>query len=450
MELITVNLSGKVRSERLHGREYLVAPLSMIVPGVLNGSQGPLLYELPDIKATADAWNNMPIVAPCHPMDEHGNPVSARTPKIIEAHGIGHVFNSRVDSKLSAEGWFDVERTRKIDARILNAIQSGQQVELSTGLNLDQEPAAGVWNNGAGKSANYTAIARRFRPDHLAILPDAKGACSKDDGCGINVNEANGQANFLSSIVSTVRETVSSLLTGQQAASVANEENKMEKLTPEQRTTIINTLVGNCDCWKGKQEELGKTDDLTLTTLNKGLEAEKRAADAEKKVKDQETILNAAKQGVKIGDEQFIINDTGVWTRVEKKQEPVVNKGEPQPIKFENLPAEMQEDLIFARNAKQARKDQLVAKLVANIADPKAKATQAERISKRSLADLEADAELLPTVNQQQSDHYERNAYAPDYSGAGAGGFDRVINKEDKPEPLGLPVWNFEPVRSDD
>ena len=44
METVVANFSGKARRETWDGREYLVAPATLIVPGVLNGSQGPLFY----------------------------------------------------------------------------------------------------------------------------------------------------------------------------------------------------------------------------------------------------------------------------------------------------------------------------------------------------------------------------------------------------------------------
>jgi hypothetical protein len=39
---LTANLVGRSRRETLNGREYIVAPVTLIVPGVLNGSKGAL------------------------------------------------------------------------------------------------------------------------------------------------------------------------------------------------------------------------------------------------------------------------------------------------------------------------------------------------------------------------------------------------------------------------
>jgi hypothetical protein len=85
-----------------------------------------------------------------------------------------------------AEGWFDIEKTKKIDPRVFNALEKGNKLELSTGLDTDNIPAAigAAWNG-----RNYTHVARNYRPDHLAILPDQIGACSISDGCGVLVNQ---------------------------------------------------------------------------------------------------------------------------------------------------------------------------------------------------------------------------------------------------------------------
>jgi len=187
LQRLTANLVGKIRREILNGREYLVAPISMIVPGVLNGSKGPLLYPLDEITKNADAWNGIPIVVN-HPTDEDDNPVSGRTPKVLEKSGIGTIFNVTANGKLTAEGWFDVEKTKQLSPSTLNKLEKGETEELSTGLFTDN---IAVKNKAEFNGKPYTHIARNYRPDHLAILPGKRGACSVEDGCGVNVNEEN-------------------------------------------------------------------------------------------------------------------------------------------------------------------------------------------------------------------------------------------------------------------
>jgi len=184
MEHLTINSSGRARREKLHGREFLVVPLTMIVPGVLNGSQGSLFYPPSEISRNFQAWNGIPLTVG-HP-SRNGQQLSGRDPSVLNETGIGYVFHVRTDGgKLKGEGWFDVDVVRKVDNRIHDALVNGRKMELSTGLFTDNHPASpGSTYNGKP----YTHIARNYRPDHLAILPDQVGACSVNDGCGLNVN----------------------------------------------------------------------------------------------------------------------------------------------------------------------------------------------------------------------------------------------------------------------
>ena len=185
---LTANLfSSKVRKETLDGRKYFVAPLTMIVPGVLNGSKGALYYPPEEIRKNHDAWNYIPIVVE-HPT-HNGVPVSGRTPRVIQNSGIGHVFNTRITAsgKLAAEGWFDAEKTKQVSPQVYQALLNGQPIELSTGLFTKNERYKGEFN---GKP--YDFIAREYRPDHLAILPGEEGACSLKDGCGVGMTENSG------------------------------------------------------------------------------------------------------------------------------------------------------------------------------------------------------------------------------------------------------------------
>ena len=187
---ITINSGIGVRRETMGGREYLVAPVSMLVPGVLNGSKGPLLYLESEIVKNFRAWNLMPLTLD-HPSDDKGQPVSARHPAILEKYGLGFVFNvTTAKGKLDGEAWFDIERADKLAPELIQRLESNQIIELSTGLVVDQKP---VSNGGASyKGKPYVAIAHNYRPDHLAILLHKKGACSCEDGCGVLVNDDSG------------------------------------------------------------------------------------------------------------------------------------------------------------------------------------------------------------------------------------------------------------------
>lgn len=177
VELFTCNV-GRAREVTENGIRYFVAPISLIVPGVLPGSQGPLLYPPSECQRNVAAWDGTPIVV-YHPQ-VGGQWVSATHP---EVGAIGELRNTVFDSKLRTFGWFRQDDTRRADRRVYDALRNGRPMEVSTGLFTRNEPGGGTHN---GKW--YHATARDYRPDHLAVLPDQVGACSVGDGCGLNVN----------------------------------------------------------------------------------------------------------------------------------------------------------------------------------------------------------------------------------------------------------------------
>lgn len=183
---VIVNFTGTVRSDTMGGRSYLVAPMIMIVEGVLNGSSGALLYPVEELKKNIAGWNNKPVVLN-HP-ENAGMLTTACTPAFITDRGLGVIMNARVeDNKLKAEAWLEVDRVEEIDNRVLEAIRNKQMMELSTGLTCDVKEEEGKFN---GKS--YSGIISNISPDHLAILPDDVGASSIEDGAGfLRLNKEN-------------------------------------------------------------------------------------------------------------------------------------------------------------------------------------------------------------------------------------------------------------------
>jgi len=89
------------------------------------------------------------------------------------------------DGKLKAEAWIDKKKAKRIEPTVLEHIESGIPMEVSTGLFADCILEEGTW-----KGEKYVATAQNIRADHLAILPDKDGACSISDGAGLLVNQA--------------------------------------------------------------------------------------------------------------------------------------------------------------------------------------------------------------------------------------------------------------------
>lgn len=198
---LTANLGGRgkssIRWDQLEGRRHMIVPMVMLTEGVHVGSQGALLYPGDEIPKAAPVWNHKPIVV-YHPQI-NGVGVSACDPAILNSRKVGVILNTRVDTvvvanakpakrsraRLKAEAWLDPEQLKVVDNRVLEALERGDMVEVSTGLWTENEGDAGEW-----EGERYEAIARNFKPDHLAILPDVVGACSIKDGAGLNRNQA--------------------------------------------------------------------------------------------------------------------------------------------------------------------------------------------------------------------------------------------------------------------
>lgn len=190
------------RRETLEGKSYLVVPSVMMTPGVRAGSEGPILYRPEQLSKTPSVWNHKPVTL-YHPMLDGKPGASACDPAIIEKQKIGLIMNTVYDNKLKNECWLDDTKMQGIveGTAVLNAINEGKMIEVSTGLWVDQEGAPGVY-----EGTPYKAEAMNIRPDHLAILVNQIGACSIADGAGL-LRNAEGDTSY-----DDIREQLKNLL----------------------------------------------------------------------------------------------------------------------------------------------------------------------------------------------------------------------------------------------
>src|SRR5690606_29849688 len=139
---LSASLTDNVRNVREGNRDYLVAPVTMIVPGDLPGSKGPLLYEESELLKSVPLWDNVPITLD-HPQRE-GSYVLANTEGVLETSGLGFVRSPKFDKSLKAEAWFDVLDVKRIKPDLLDSIRAGKKLELSTGLITQDFMKSGV------------------------------------------------------------------------------------------------------------------------------------------------------------------------------------------------------------------------------------------------------------------------------------------------------------------
>lgn len=179
-------MSNLVRSDTLEGKECWVIPTILITEGVHNG----IFYPSDELAKYPESWNGEPV--PIDHPDVDGMPVSCNSKEVLEMQTVGKVLNVKFEHPaLKGEVWVDKEKAPSVNGGqdFIKKLENEQNIEVSTGLFIDEEHTVGVWNG-----EQYDRIARNHRPDHLAILPNSMGACSWNDGGGMpRLNKEDGK-----------------------------------------------------------------------------------------------------------------------------------------------------------------------------------------------------------------------------------------------------------------
>ena len=187
METIAVHIDTQIEytavTKLFENKEYLVVPVVMMVEGVHNGSRGPVYHDPVELGKIPQSWNGIPVTI-SHPKTDEEGYISANSPEIFERYSVGKIFNTYFEEgKLKAEAWIEVQKLIAVSPDTLADIQAGKIIEVSVGVFSDEDEIEGNWNE-----EKYVAVAKNYRPDHLALLPGEVGACSVTDGCGVRVN----------------------------------------------------------------------------------------------------------------------------------------------------------------------------------------------------------------------------------------------------------------------
>ncbi len=180
----------KVEIKKVGATSYLIFPTVMMVQGVHSGSHGPVLHLTEELEKSVTAWKDTPVVIG-HPQIA-GNYVSAKGPEQVDEI-IGTIKNPFVkDNKLHASIWVDENKISKKSPQTLTQLMQAVPMDVSVGVFTDDDKTSGEYDGEV-----YAAIAKNYRPDHLALLPGDVGACSWEKGCGIRVNNSNNEGNTM-------------------------------------------------------------------------------------------------------------------------------------------------------------------------------------------------------------------------------------------------------------
>lgn len=440
-EEIVGNMSSLVRRESLDGRSYYVSPVVMIVEGVHNGSSGPVYYSSEELAKFPEVWNGKPVVI-YHP-DLEGKPVSACSPAIFEKQTVGTLFNTAFSGgKLKSEIWMDIEKTMKIDPRVIHMLEDGAILEVSTGLFTEEdEEANGVWNG-----EKYSRVAYGIRPDHLAILPDQVGACSVQDGAGtprINAERFN-DLKFglrLFELRSSVVSVVANELSNSELA-----EKLFDKLVS------AHTVEDKYQIW---------IEDVYADKVIYGVDGKGPLIMRGFTVEDENVILDL---GFKYVDRKVsyfpVANEEELNMGTEKKEAPVASEAvvhkEKSPEKIltleeflETAPESFRADLREGLQLHRERKSDLVDALVKNEhCDFTVEELQGKPVTElQKLFNLSAGAAVEEKVSEEteptekEEDGEEKTQETPKINFAAKG---PVASHKVEQEPLMVPVFNFE------
>jgi hypothetical protein len=462
---LVANISGRVRRETRGGRSYMVAPATLLVSGVLAGSEGPIYYPQEEVDRNPDIWNHVPIVV-YHPT-ANGLAVSARDPDILDKSGIGFIYRAKSDKgKTTAEAWFDEDHTRRVDMRVYDALQNGNPIELSTGLFAVKDKA----NEGAQHSGtSYKFIARNYRADHLAVLPDQIGACSNADGCGILVNgdtrslwQKLGESLGILApvlpapvpstlpVIPAAAPTISPATAPTPAAATTN--NTAPGSTDGQtvgadvnKTQLVDWMIANCSCWQsqGDREVLNALSESKLQQMKTVAERSQRA----------EQVAAAARKGFGLADDagaDLVVNATegmtpDVLKRVreqvaaEKKDKEKVTSNVADNVS--RLIPEEREDLDFARQEKNRQKEGIIGRLVANVSDDAERVRKITLLRNKSLGQLQELLDFMPPPPAGPSGN--GSGPQPLYTGAAAPATNGARSQADLDDYLPVPIMNW-------
>lgn len=178
-----------VSRKKIRNKEHIVVSgvSHMIGDAVMNS----IHYPAGETVALANSLGNKRIVMPSsHPTGDEGEFISASDPLALMSNFVGAFafnFSMRGDLLISDIAIDPaVANTSESGKQIINAIENGDPIDVSTGFFLNIEEEEGFGSDGEP----FTGVASNLFLDHVAFLPNEIGAKNKFEGVGLHVNSA--------------------------------------------------------------------------------------------------------------------------------------------------------------------------------------------------------------------------------------------------------------------
>jgi len=230
---------GDFKTDSMNGLDYYLIPVVALQEQVVNG----WLALEEEFGRWVDSWNGIPLPIG-HPVNINGDHISAKKPGIIN-DSAGFFFDAKIEGKkLKGNLWIEKEKLDSDDEVFtqIRAKLDDNNLEVSTGY-FSQIEAVG----GTEQGKTYKGIQRNMVPDHLALLPFAKGACSIEDGCGAprtNVKEGN---DVKKSLLDKLKDVISKEEIVVPATNDLREQPFVNELSFDQITSLLYDSVAKLE-----------------------------------------------------------------------------------------------------------------------------------------------------------------------------------------------------------
>lgn len=221
-----------VRKEKRNGRDVIIVPSATLPDNIVMNE---IMYPADEIAKSFVGLNRTP--APLGHPTINGKFVSASDPEGINIGWIG-AWNEnlrRENGRVFLDKVIDVARANESEGgkAVLSAIEKGEAIHTSTGLYCMMEDANG--------DVPYKQIARDIVFDHDAILLNAEGAATPEQGVGMLVN-AKGETEEIEVINSAIDEADRDLDWALDSVARALEKRQRAPVLERMKTAIIDAL----------------------------------------------------------------------------------------------------------------------------------------------------------------------------------------------------------------
>jgi hypothetical protein len=370
-------LAGEAKRATWEGRPTLVVPVIMARSDVvMNDGIIPVEEMVPY------AWNGVPVTVG-HPQARDGSSLPANDPQVLTNWSVGRIFGAVVSNgTLKAEAWIDIAKAERVYPGLVKRLERGDSMDVSTGYFCTPEQATGNVN---GKT--YSEVHRNLRPEHLALLPDEQGACGWEDGCGVRSN-IRGIAMKASDAVAALRQAVEGI-----ALVLRTNSKRHARGSDDDRRQMVADLIASDDTpfVPDDEDSLRMMSTETLKTVRDTYLKKSNAADPEEDPEEDEDDKGKKDMAKHNAAELKTMVADAVKEALAPLVKDTVTAVVTEALKANGLSDDDKAALADAKKAREDRKADLVARVVANSTITK------EAAEKMDFATLETVANgLLP------------------------------------------------------